>query len=222
MAFNVMQESTPREKILKKIRNALIHKTNQPFSNVDWEKSPYRLSQDSLEEMFAKAFTKVGGQFIFCESELEALENIISLAEEKGWKNFFCWDQKITGLMDECAFPYHAREDHNFEEGMVGITGCEALVARLGSVMVSSRQDSGRRLVAIPTTHIVMAYASQLVMELKDALQLIRAKYQDQLPSQIAAITGPSRTADIEKTLVTGAHGPREIFVFLIDDSIQS
>ena len=217
-----MQESTPREKVLKKIRNALIHKTRQPFPNVELEKSVYTLSPDSPEELFAKAFKKAGGQFIFCETELDFLENVLSLAEGKGWKKFFCWEKKITDLMEQCAFPHEKKGNENFEEGMVGITSCEVLVARLGSVMVSSKQASGRRLPVISTTHVVLAYTSQLVTELKDALQFIRTKYQDQLPSQIATITGPSRTADIEKTLVTGAHGPKEIFVFLVDDSSQS
>lgn len=217
-----MQESTPREKVLKKIRKALIHKTNAPFANVDTEKSVYAISGDSLEEMFAKAFKKAGGQFIFCENELDFFEKVITLSQEKGWKNFFCWEKKITDLMDQCGFPYKKKEDENFEEGMVGVTGCEALVARLGSVMISSRQHSGRRLVVIPTTHVVLAYSSQLVREVKDALNLIRSRYQEQFPSLVSAITGPSRTADIEKTLVTGAHGPKEIFVFLVDDTEQS
>ena len=217
-----MQESTPREKVLKKIRKALIHKTNQPFTNLDMEKSVYRISGDSLEEMFAKAFTKVGGQFIYCESELDFLENIISLSQVKGWKKFFCWEKKITDIMDQCGFPYQEKSDLNFEDGMVGITGCEALVARLGSVVVSSRQQSGRRMVVIPTTHLVLGYTSQLVREVKDGLSLIRSKYIEQLPSMISTITGPSRTADIEKTLVTGAHGPKEIFVFLVDDASKS
>ncbi|MNL89836.1 Lactate utilization protein C [compost metagenome] len=55
-------------------------------------------------------------------------------------------------------------------------------------------------------------------MDLKDAFKLIKDKYGSQIPSMISTITGPSRTADIEKTLVLGAHGPKELFVFLIDD----
>jgi L-lactate dehydrogenase complex protein LldG len=49
-------------------------------------------------------------------------------------------------------------------------------------------------------------------------LRLIRKKYEDGFPSLISFITGPSRTADIEKTLVMGAHGPKELYVFLIED----
>jgi len=212
-----MQESTTREKILKKIRQALIHHNPQPFPNIDWETNVHVQSDESLEETFAHAFTKVGGQFIFCENELEFLENIIQLAAEQKWKKFYCYEEKITKLMDDAEFPY-TREDKEFEEGMVGITSCEALVARLGSILVSSKSASGRRLVVVPTVHIVLAYTSQLVFDIKDGLNLIRNKYGEQFPSYIASITGPSRTADIEKTLVTPAHGPRDIFVFLVDD----
>ena len=67
------RDSTTREKILKKIRQALIHKTNQRFPSIDWDKNIYVSSEDSLEEQFANAFTKIGGQFIFCENELEFL-----------------------------------------------------------------------------------------------------------------------------------------------------
>jgi L-lactate dehydrogenase complex protein LldG len=52
----------------------------------------------------------------------------------------------------------------------------------------------------------------------KDALQLIKSRYNDSLPSLISFATGPSRTADIEKTLVVGVHGPKEVYCFLIDE----
>ena len=213
-----MQDSTTREKILKKIRQALIHKTNQRFPSIDWDKNIYVSSEDSLEEQFANAFTKIGGQFIFCENELEFLEHMVTLAQERGWKMIHCREPKITEKMDQVEFPY-LKNSVDYPEGMVAVTSCEALVARLGSVLVSSKLGSGRQLFVVPTTHIVLAYTSQIVPERKDALQLIRTNYGDQPPSMIASLTGPSRTADIEKTLVTPAHGPRDIMVFLVDDT---
>lgn len=213
-----MQEATSREKVLKKIRQALIHKSPQRFPNIDWEKNVYATKAESLEEQFAMAFTKVGGQFIFCENEIDFLDNVITLARENKWSKFHAREKQITDLLDQVEFPYE-KESNHFPEGIVSLTSCEALVARLGSVIVSSKLGSGRRLFVVPTTHIIKAYTSQVVPELKDAFQLIKNKYNDQMPSMIAALTGPSRTADIEKTLVTPAHGPRDIFVFLIDDS---
>lgn len=55
-------------------------------------------------------------------------------------------------------------------------------------------------------------------MHLKDALRELKNKYNDQLPSMTTIITGPSRSADIEKILTTGAHGAKELYLFLIDD----
>ena len=211
-----MQEITSRENILKKIRQALIHKTPQRFPGIDWEKNIYKTAEGSKEEEFARSFTKVGGQFVFCESELDFLENVVMLAQENKWKHFYCREKAITDFMDKVEFPY-TTDDTKFPEGMVAITSCEALLSRLGSVIVSSKQGSGRKLFVVPTIHIILAYTSQIVPEIKDALQFIKNKYGDQIPSMIAALTGPSRTADIEKTLVTPAHGPRDIFVFLVD-----
>ena len=73
-------------------------------------------------------------------------------------------------------------------------------------------------MTVFPETHLIVGYTSQLVPDLKDALKNVRKKYEDNFPSQISLITGPSRTADIEKTLVLGAHGPKELYVFLIED----
>jgi L-lactate dehydrogenase complex protein LldG len=209
-------EITSRERILKSIRQALADKTVQRFPSVDWDSDLYVKRDESKEEQFADAFKQLGGRFIFCENELEFAENIVTLAQENKWKQFYCKEQALKEIFERVDFPY-TEDPNGFPEGMVGITTCEALISRLGSVLVSSRQGSGRRLFVIPTVHIILAYSSQIVSEMKDGLQLIKNKYGDSLPSMIASITGPSRTADIEKTLVTPAHGPRDIFVFLVD-----
>ena len=99
----------------------------------------------------------------------------------------------------------------------VGITDCEFLVARTGSVIVSSF-NSGRKMNIFPPVHIVIAHRSQLVSYLDDAYRQILQKYNNNLPSLISTITGPSRTSDIEKTLVLGAHGPKQLLVFLLDN----
>jgi L-lactate dehydrogenase complex protein LldG len=93
------------------------------------------------------------------------------------------------------------------------------LIERTGSILVSSRQSAGRRLGIYPPVHIVVASVSQIVPDIKDGLGFIRKKYGNKLPSMISLVTGASRTADIEKTLVMGAHGPRELVLFLIDDA---
>jgi L-lactate dehydrogenase complex protein LldG len=68
--------------------------------------------------------------------------------------------------------------------------------------------------------HICVAYTSQLVYDIKDGLERVKEKYRDNLPSLITLATGPSRTADIEKTLVVGVHGPKEVYCFVVDDAV--
>ena len=97
------------------------------------------------------------------------------------------------------------------------ITTCEWLVARTGSIVLSAGQQSGRTVSVYAPIHICIAYTSQLVYDIKDGLQQAKEKYGANLPSLITFATGPSRTADIEKTLVVGVHGPKEVYVFLVD-----
>ena len=99
----------------------------------------------------------------------------------------------------------------------VSITGCECLVARTGTIVMSSAQESGRSASVYAPVHICIAYSNQLVYDVKEALQLVKDKYNNAMPSLIIFASGPSRTADIEKTLVVGVHGPKEVYLFLVE-----
>ena len=90
----------------------------------------------------------------------------------------------------------------------------------LRGLHIACLMGSGRQAFVFPDAHIVVAFTSQLVNDLKDAFTKLKKKYEPRLPSMITLITGPSRTADIEKTLVMGVHGPKELYVFLLEDQI--
>jgi len=214
-----MEESTQREKVLKRVRNSLISKTSNPFPDIDFDSNVYHNISDSLEVLFAEEFINASGNFIFCESEQEFTENLNALIQENHWHTFFCREEKAKHLLKLANIPYLS-DEVDFSEIEVGITLCEYLVARTGSIMVSSKQLCGRRMFVFPPIHLVIAYTSQLVPDIKQALLAIRKKYGDKIPSMVSFITGPSRSADIEKTLVMGMHGPKEIYTFLIDDTI--
>jgi L-lactate dehydrogenase complex protein LldG len=214
-----MQDSTTsKEKILKKIRKALIHKSLQEIGDVNTESDIFVNSEEPLEVQFAQNFVNVNGKFVFCENEHEFLENFAGIVKDNKWEQLFCLEPAIKELLKKRTIPFSDQESQ-LHTANIGITFCECLIARTGSIVVSSKQASGRRLPIYANFHVVIAYTSQLLLHVKDALKYIREKYNNQLPSMISTITGPSRTADIEKTLVQGAHGPKEIFVFLIDDT---
>lgn len=82
---------------------------------------------------------------------------------------------------------------------------------------MSSAQQSGRTVSVYTPIHICISYVDQLVFDTYDALKAFKSKNVHGLPSFITFAAGPSRTADIEKTLVMGIHGPKEVYLFLID-----
>jgi len=207
--------TTSKEKLLKKIRKALLERRDNPYPNLE-EQPLYYQPEDLPEVLFAEQFTKVSGQFVFCEDEVQFIENLLTLAEERNWRKIYCWEKPLQDILTQYEYPFF-ETDKDFEQADVGFTLCEALIARNGSILISNGNAAGRRLSIYPSVHIVLAYASQLVMDLNDGFKLLKKKYGNNLPSLISTVTGPSRTADIEKTLVLGAHGPKELFVFLLD-----
>lgn len=205
-----------KELMLKKIRKALLEKRDSPYPNLE-ESQLYKPNAEELEILFAEQLTAVAGNFIFCENGIDFIENILTLADRFNWRKIYCWEPELQSLLSHYEFPFY-QTDKDFDQAEVGITLCEALIARNGSVLVSNQHAAGRRLSIFPHQHIVIARTGQLVLDLKDAFQMLKNKYGTHIPSMVSTITGPSRTADIEKTLVLGAHGPKELFVFLIDD----
>jgi L-lactate dehydrogenase complex protein LldG len=211
-----MEESTSREKVLKRVRHALIYKTDNPFPQVDFDSQIYKPVTETPDVNFAQEFTKAGGVFIYCENEGEIATTLSALNAECKWHNVYCAEPEIQYVLTQAGVPFESDEE-SIKQISVGITGCEFLISRLGSIMVSSK--TSRRLNIYPEIHVVIAFIDQLVDDLKDAFDSVQKKYSGKLPSMLSVITGPSRTADIEKTLVMGAHGPRELYVILVENS---
>jgi len=211
-----IRNTTAKEKMLKKIRQALLQKRENP--NPAFEDSPlYKDEEDPLDVTFAREFTNVAGQFVYCDGEINLIENLIILLEKLKLTKLYVWDKNLQKFLDQYGFPYHKHRS-DFDDFEVGVTACEALIARNGSILISNADASGRRLSVYPPVHIVIAKTSQLVMDIKHGMALMREKYGNDLPSMITTITGPSRTADIEKMLVLGAHGPKELYLLLLED----
>lgn len=200
--------SPAKENILKKIRQALSNPVPLPFPESEGNSSVYQPSSEDLEVLFAQEFNKLQGKFAFCMNEEDALKQLNALIEQKQWTQVYCVEDKWKAPFSTTI---------SLSKCDVSITGCEALVARTGSIVLSAAEQSGRTVSVYAPVHICVAYTSQLVFDIKDALLLIKEKYGTNIPSLITFATGPSRTADIEKTLVTGVHGPKEVYVFLVD-----
>lgn len=210
--------TTAKEKILKKVRQALIFKSKAIYANIDLDSNVYLqpLSHEPILETFARNFTESQGQFIYCDNKFDFIDKLLTLLERKKFKHVHCWEDVLQQQLRDSGIGF-VHDKTLIHKAQVGVTSCESLIARTGSILMSSNKN-GRAISALPKAHVVVAYTSQVVMEMKDAMQHIKNRYGRNIPGMLSFTTGPSRTADIERTLVIGAQGPSELYVFLIDD----
>ena len=210
-----MQISLAKENILKRIRQALVNPTPVPFPQSEGNSSVYAPPKQENEIEFAENFGRVQGRFLYCSNTEEMIQQLKQLISQQGWAQIFCREKGLLLILEEPLKGLLIDDD--LPEADVSITGCETLIARTGSIMMSSAQDSGRTVSIYAPVHICIAYSSQLVYDIRDGLEILTEKYKNKIPSFITLATGPSRTADIEKTLVVGVHGPKDVYVFLVD-----
>lgn len=103
------------------------------------------------------------------------------------------------------------------DKDLVGITGCFCAVAETGTLMLLSGEETFASAALLPETHIAIVPVSRIVRSIEDAFALAK-KERGQLPRATNFISGPSRTGDIEQTIVLGAHGPYRVHVILVRD----
>lgn len=103
-------------------------------------------------------------------------------------------------------------------EDLVGITGAFCAVAETGSLLLLSSPDTFASASLLPETHIAILPASRIVAAMEDAFALVRNEHGE-LPRASNFISGPSRTGDIEQTIVLGAHGPYRVHVLIVHDA---
>ncbi|TGE10183.1 LutC/YkgG family protein [Hymenobacter fodinae] len=213
--------NSSRDIILRRIREALQKPAEQP-ARPDFSAPlyPRPVAEADLAIDFAQNFVRIGGVFYYCESEEHFYDQLFAYKKEKELDRLFVWEPELKKILHDGNLVFQGDETDFLAHADAGLTSCEALVARTGSILVSGASSSGRRLSIYPDQHLVLARTSQVVPDIGDALKLVQQKYgPDRIPSMISLTTGPSRTADIEKTLVLGAHGPRSIVLFLLDDA---
>jgi L-lactate dehydrogenase complex protein LldG len=216
---------TARETILARIREAL----REPAPRVeDASGTPGRewlpdsgSTHDARLARFAENCTALRTTLVRCADDGAARAALRGIALEQKWSTVAAQgDPLVARVLQGIGLPVLGMDSgydpDRLEACPAGITTCEALVAQTGSVLVTSRHNGGRALSVLPPHHVVVASESQLVGDLADAMHLVRERHGAAWPSMLSFITGPSRTGDIERILVLGAHGPKQLTVLLI------
>ncbi len=204
-----MSISRGKENILKRIRQALENPVPLPYPEIS-HAAHFAAPTEDLAVIFAEEFTRIAGKFSFCTGLPDLEMQLRELFASRNWQKIYYANDIISGAS---SLPGHYDDLSTCD---ASVTGCEFLVARTGSMILSSGSKAGRTASVYAPVHICIAFTSQVVFDISDALSAMKQK---ELPSFFTVASGPSRTADIEKTLVTGVHGPKEVFCFLVENS---
>ena len=233
---------TPREIILSRIREALTNAPsratksppNQPSGSRATDGSrgpklavarPWRATAgDSFKdriELFQKNALELRAGFHLIDSLDELKTRLKRLKASEGWNRVASHRGELTqaacGDLDmPLLWTDRGYAASDLEACDAGITECDALIAQTGSVLVTSRTAGGRALSVLPPHHVVIAKREQLLPDLTAAFELLKTKFAPDYPGFISLITGPSRTGDIERMLVLGAHGPKKLTILCV------
>ena len=205
-----MGNNSSKENILGRLRNAPepawdydSDLLNDSFNGFD--------KPEFLLDSFLSRLEAVKGTGTVVEGVAAFALQIKNLQAENGWPAIYCSIPDLISPLKLAGVELLAQEPETGSH-WIALTACEYLIALTGSVLVSSESGPGRKIHAGPEIHMVYAGVSQLQPFIVDGYREIAGRG---LPSWIGLITGPSRTADIEKTLVLGAHGPKKLMVFI-------
>ncbi len=220
-----------RETILRRIREALsvaaparhldgVSPAATSHPPEDWL-PPVPRDPSALVALFEKNSSDLKTEIVHCADAAAAASALAALAQAGGWKSVGSHDFEAgSAAVAALGLPV-VRTDQPYENAALercdaGISGCDCLVAQTGGIMVTAASAGGRALSVLPPHHIVIARRSQLVGDLSDAFAFAR-KTHGEIPAFLSFITGPSRTGDIERILVLGAHGPKRLTVLLLE-----
>lgn len=201
------KNNSPRENILRELRQSAIttKKESLPIRNI---KRP----EADLIDIFSVEFSLAAGQLYKVANDKEASKLIAQLCEKNQWRSLFCPEKEIKNLLPANLFDSIV-SSNQADKAAAAFTSCQALIAEFGAILVQAQGQSRKATILAPN-HLVIAYSYQIVYSIAEALATTPpASIQSSMQS---IITGPSRTADIEKTLVMGAHGSKSLHLILI------
>ena len=220
-----------REQILATIRKAVGTSARR-----DRASAPEIISRNSVEETsvelsgrFRSEITRIGGRFHHATNAESACAYIEQVADAEGARTIICSNARIAdefGIANRLAAkgiafitdPSESDIVENAAGAEIGVTGVDYALAETGSLVLLARPGQPRSVSLLPPVHIALIRPEQIIRGFDELFELLRADFEATgVKSAVTFITGPSRTADIELTLVVGVHGPQQLHAVLVD-----
>lgn len=169
-------------------------------------------------ELFIRMAQEAAAEVVTLENIEQLPEAVADTLEAKGQHELILASDESLSALGWAAV--HERIRCRQRVGQVGdeasLTLAFAGIAETGTLMLYSRPDSPTTLNFLPDTHLVVLQRKDIVGVYEDGWDRLRSLYSGRLPRTVNLITGPSRSADIEQKLQMGAHGPRQLVIYLI------
>lgn len=222
-----------RELILNKLRKA-----RRPFLDAPPRPQDYLpvtsiadTSPDGLLRRFKAELENLKGEVFVVENDDAARACVLDLLKSHQTQRIAAWHfkhipvSKLYTAIQEAGYvvdyPHildaetRQAELTRLETADVGLTGADAAAATTGTLIVSTAHGKGRIPTALPPVHLAVITQDQIVPRIEDWLANVRAVGEAVFyeSANICFISGPSRTADIEKQIVMGVHGPKQVQV---------
>jgi len=238
-----MSINSARDAILRDVRRALgrDERTAPPLSEVPASTSAQleqlvsqirdncERQRDQLIERFESESIRVGVRFYRAASAEAAFQHIEAVCKAREAKRIVGWQAQViadVGLRErlqergvEFLSETNGREFiRTAEAADIGISGVDYALADTGTLVLLACKGQARSISLLPPVHIALVRPRQILSGLSDLFPILRADAKSSdLSSAITFVTGPSRTADIELTLVVGVHGPQQLHVLLLE-----
>ena len=224
-----------RDNVLAAVARGVRVGSLPPGASLEHPGAPPPLIRPSDREGMIASFTreleKLMGTVHRVADDAQAQTRVLELLDARGARRVLAWDDewlrpaglgqvlRTAGVMTESCWlppdgPDRGSRLKALDDVVVGLTGAYGALADTGSIVVVSGTGRGRIASLLPPTHIAVIGADQLSPTL--AAFLSANPGVADVGSNVVAITGPSRTGDIEGTLVLGVHGPGDLHVIVI------
>jgi L-lactate utilization protein LutC len=181
---------------------------------------PLSIPASERFERFRARLESVGGRVQRVANVAAARAAVAEIVRASGARRLFLSDAPLVERVAEgLMLPRASAQSPRAElfEAELGITTAQWGIAETGTLVLESVRESHRQASLLPPVHVALLPADWLLGTLGEALAAVRASTGEPASRTITFVTGPSRTADIELTLVVGVHGPRELHVLVVD-----
>ncbi len=198
----------------KKLKDALSGKSAQGDDSAAPKGNKY-LEPDKgpLDVQFAREFTEATGKFLYCEHEADLVESLHRLSLEYRWTTVFARENDVISVLKRADIDYDI-EDRNAD---AFVSTCAFLSAYDGGIVISSVQTNGEKLNCFPSTHVVIAYTSQLHKNLSEGMRWLKSQSKE-IPSNITnvQVNRLENASGIRREYDPAVH--HDVFLLLVED----